>query len=158
MAATATIARLPNKACAVERDRPRPVLIRATPAMASGASSSKARTSTNVASVMTGGTLESLVALSLRFHVPRTATTRPALQRPVRRTQMRPVPPHSRQEQHQRGNREKETGWHHQQSGEFHCRSFFESVRSGPQTLEGMDFLPPGPGSWVRTARRFLSR
>src|SRR5580693_71055 len=54
MAETATMARLPSSAWAAERERPRPVLMSATPAMASGASMSSASVSAKTASLMTG--------------------------------------------------------------------------------------------------------
>jgi hypothetical protein len=43
-------------------------------------------------------------------------------------------------EEHQRGDREKETGWHDQQSGEFHDRSLMSSSglsSSAPVRVDG---------------------
>src|SRR5580658_1496038 len=52
MTATPARARLPSIACAAERDRPRPVLISAMPAIASGASSKSASVSAKTASLI----------------------------------------------------------------------------------------------------------
>src|ERR1035441_9240853 len=128
-AATATMARLPSSAWAAERERPSPVLIRATPAMASGASRSRARARAKAASVMAGGV--GVMGGFLRA-LPCGRERRPpgrALRRRARKAQ-RP-PRWGRGEEDECGDREEESGWHHQQSEISHGLSFFRPSHNG---------------------------
>ena len=135
MAATATMARLPSSACAAERERPRPVLMSATPAMARGASKSSPSVSAKTASVMAGiGVATGRNHGRDRIHGrlaprasmwPRTATTRPmAIDGQTADDESQSTPRGS-------GNStsaaigEKESGWHHQQSGVLHSPFLF---------------------------------
>ncbi len=134
MAATATMARLPRSACAAERERPRPVLMSATPAMASGANEQKRKREreNSIAHGRERGCDGIHGSLAPRASMwPRTATAKP-IPSTARPHSTNTVLARRVRKQHQRSKGEKESGWHHQQSGVFH--HVFLAVPLRPRT------------------------